>query len=95
MMRRAHLIPALTLPLLAAACGDGGADYPSLVPAETILAEPALPADTAAAATDPATAAAPVQSRADALRNRAQDLRGPVIDPATRARMDRAAARHR
>ncbi|MDO5630292.1 MAG: hypothetical protein Q4G22_00475 [Paracoccus sp. (in: a-proteobacteria)] len=95
MMRRAHLIPALTLPLLAAACGDRGTDYPSLVPVETILAEPALPAAIGATATDAATAAAPVQSRAEALRSRAQDLSGPVIDPATRARMDRAAARHR
>lgn len=95
MMRPARLTAALILPLLASACGDAGTAYPALVPVASILAEPALPDAPGAAATDPAAVAAPVRSRADALRDRATALRGPVIEPPTRARMDRAVARHR
>lgn len=95
MMRPARLTAALILPFLVSACGDAGADYPALVPVGIILAEPTLSPATAEAAADPAAAATPVRNRADALRARATALRGPVIEPAIRTRMDRAVARHR
>lgn len=95
MMRPARLFPALFPPLLLVACGDAGTGYPALIPAEFILAEPALPDHAGAGATDPAAASGPALSRAGSLSDRADALRGPVIDPATRARMEAAAARHR
>lgn len=83
-MRRAA--PALCLVL--AACG-ADADYPALMPLDQLLAEPAP------AATTPAAVQADLSTRAAALSARAQTLRGPVIDPATRARMSAAQARAR
>ena len=54
--------------------------YPNLVPVEPILAAAITPAQTEQTEQS-------VQSRADALRRRADRLRGRVIDRATRARM--------
>lgn len=88
---RARLMPAFALPLLMAACGDPGTDYPALLPTAALLAEPVLPPHVGDAG---AATAAPAQSRAEALRARAGALRGPVIEPATRARMAAAPARN-
>ncbi|UMA65908.1 hypothetical protein LVO79_05465 [Roseivivax marinus] len=62
-----------------------GAAYPDLVPIETLLAS------TPARATPEMRGA--VESRADALRRRAAGLDGPVIDDATRARLDQGIQR--
>lgn len=78
------------LPLLLAACGDPQADYPALMPTDALLAEPALPDAAADAAAAPEATTAATEARADALRARAEALRGPVIDPATRRRMEAA-----
>lgn len=75
---------ALTLALLAG-CAGGDA-YPDLLPTDLILAEPALPAHAAPAASGGAPVAAATTGRADALRARADALRGPVVDPALRRR---------
>lgn len=63
---------------------DAGAIYPDLVPLGPILAQ----AEQAGPPRDPG---AGVLDRAAALEARAARLRGPVIDAATRARIDRAA----
>lgn len=64
----------------ALAEGDPEADYPELLPFEQLLAgeEPQL------SETDDAA----LLARAAELRNRANGLRGPVIDRDTRDRMD-------
>ena len=68
-------------PEVDAALGQGPQDarYPDLLPFEALLAtdDPRL--------TDTDDAA--LRARADALRNRADGLRGPVIDAGTRDRM--------
>ncbi len=71
----------LTLALLAA-CDRNAEDYPQLLPTDRILAEPALPDATPRVAVD-----AQAQARADALRQRADALRGPVIEPEILSRM--------
>lgn len=91
-MKMSHTLPALFAFVLVAACAPDGPDYPALLPTAEVLAEPALPAHAAVARTpaDAARTEAATSARADALRSRAGGLRAPVIDPATRARMDRA-----
>ena len=58
------------------------AEYPALLPIETLLAS------------DPPTATPEMQTgidaRAEALRRRAGALRGPVLDDTTRTRLDDA-----
>lgn len=76
---------ALILVLTLAACA-GGEGYPDLMPTDVILAEPALPTHATAARTDPAPLEAVTTARADALRARADALRGPVVDQALRDR---------
>lgn len=67
--------PALAVCALLAACAshpETGADaYPSLLPIDSLLTDPA-------AASDPATG---LDARAAALRARADALRAPVIPP--------------
>lgn len=79
-----RVFSALTLALLAG-CADGHA-YPDLLPTDRILAEPALPAHAGPAAIGGAPVSAATTGRADALRARADALRGPVVDPALRRR---------
>ena len=67
---------------LLAGCGNAADPYPRLLPTDQILAEPALPDYTPQAAVD-----AEAETRADALRRRADALRGPVIEPETLARI--------
>ena len=69
------LPPALT----AVAASD--APYPALAPLAGLLAQGAAPGRVSA------QTEARVTSAAAALRARAAALRGPVVDPATRARM--------
>ncbi|MGR3467743.1 MAG: hypothetical protein ACU0CI_07660 [Shimia sp.] len=89
-MRR--LTPLALLALLAAC-----AEAPDLGPPTPGVADapfvPFLPLDTllAEAQPTPAPLTQDAQSRIAALNARAAALRGPVIDPATRARLDRAA----
>ncbi|TBN43775.1 hypothetical protein EYE42_01170 [Paracoccus subflavus] len=79
--------PILILCLLVPpGCQSEGDDYPRLLPTDVILAEPVLP-DHAPAATAPGAVRADTAARADALRQRADALRGPVIEPETLARM--------
>lgn len=73
------------LPLLSA-CDDGSDDYPRLLPMDDLLAEPELPP----AGNDPVATETAVNSRADGLRARAEALRGPVIEPLIRRRIDEA-----
>ena len=77
---------ALTIfALMLSACA-GTQDYPRLLPTDQILAPPALPAHARDAAADPAPLVSAASARADALRARAEALRGPVVDPALRKR---------
>ncbi|MFB2594203.1 hypothetical protein ACEYYB_05090 [Paracoccus sp. p4-l81] len=85
MPRRA---PVMILALALAACGGTDADYPRLVPMDALLADPA-------AAVDPVAVQAELGAGASGLRARASALRGPVIDTATRARMQAMRSRHR
>lgn len=71
--------------LMLSACG-GMSEYPRLLPTDRILAEPALPDHARQSAADPAPAEAVARDRADALRARADALRGPVVDPELRRR---------
>lgn len=79
-------------PLALSACDPQAAKYPSLLPTDQILAEPALPAHSRALPQTPEAVAAPTLSEAEALRRRADALRGPVIEPETRAMMQKKIA---
>jgi hypothetical protein len=74
--------------LVLSACGRDGDDYPRLLPTDVIMAEPAVPGHAIDATQSQAIAEAPAQDKAQALRRRADALRGPVIEPDQRARMD-------
>lgn len=63
----------------ALASGTASRDYPALLPFEELLAAP----EARVTETDEAA----LLARAAGLRNRADGLRGPVIDQATRDRM--------
>lgn len=72
----------------AAARGVASAPYPRLVPLDALLAEAAAPGRGEEASRG-------LQARAAALRARAAALRArPVLDRATRARLQAAVARH-
>lgn len=76
----------LTCAAALAACTGDAETYPSLLPTDRILVEPALP-DHAPRAASSAAVDAEAKARADALRQRAEALRGPVIEPDTLSRM--------
>lgn len=76
----------LTCVAALAACTGESDTYPSLLPTDRILAEPALP-DHAPQAASSVAVDAEAQARADALRQRADALRGPVIEPDALSRM--------
>lgn len=80
-------LATLAVLLLPPACGPRDDAYPALLPTAQILAEPILPDHAVPAARAPDAVDAEAASRAEALRRRAEALRGPVIDPATRARL--------
>lgn len=91
-MPPAPTAPILLAALLLAACAAPpdlpqtagaaeGTEWPRLVPLQPLLA--AVPPGGTAA---PAQTAV-VEGRLDSLRTRADALRGPVVDPGTRARM--------
>lgn len=63
------------------------ADFPKLLPLDPLLAQ----VDTFGAQITPASEAT-FSNRLATLRNRAANLRGPVVDAATRARMQRGVA---
>lgn len=65
-----------------------GDDYPRLLPMDDILIDP-MPVS------DPVAVQAELTGDAAGLRARSARLRGPVIDPATRARMVAMRDRHR
>ncbi|MDP5308089.1 hypothetical protein [Paracoccus spongiarum] len=90
-MNALRRLAACLLLLSPAACATGQDTYPALLPTERILAEPRLPDHATDAADGPAAAEADSEARAAALRRRAEALRRPVIDAATRARMQSAA----
>lgn len=75
------LRPALLCLILAACAADDG--YPELRPTAEMLAQPQLTPE----ANAPATTRQTAERRADALRARADALRGPVIEPDLRQRM--------
>lgn len=81
----------LCLAALTTACADREG-YPQLLPTTEVLAEPALPAHAAPAATPDGAARteAAALSRAEALRRRAAGLGGPVIEPTLRDRLQAA-----
>ncbi|WP_295042562.1 hypothetical protein [uncultured Paracoccus sp.] len=76
----------LTCAATLAACTGDADPYPRLLPTDRILAEPVLP-DHAPAASSSTPVDAEAQARADALRRRADALRGPVIEPETLSRI--------
>ncbi|MBM3604293.1 MAG: hypothetical protein FJX25_05925 [Alphaproteobacteria bacterium] len=78
---------ALSLALLLTACGKPD-DFPRLLPTAQILAEPALPVHATVAATEPDAVEAAENRRAEALRARARELQGPVVDPVLRRRAE-------
>lgn len=82
MKRYIYLMLCFAAPVLSA-CTDQKGGYPELMPTDQLLAEPSLSPD----ATNPEATTENVESQADALRARAEELRKPVIDPATRSRM--------
>lgn len=75
----------LTCAAFLTACSADMEPYPSLLPTDRILAEPTLP-DHAPQATSSGVEAE-TQARADALRQRADALRRPVIEPETLERI--------
>lgn len=79
-----HLLP-LTCAAFLAACSTDTQSYPRLLPTDQILAEPVLPDHAPQSASSDVEAEA--QARADALRRRADALRGPVIEPDTLRRI--------
>ncbi len=64
------------------------APYPTLAPVDGLLAR------ANASTTDPAAVRGDLASRVAALRARAARLRGPIIEPPVRARMNAALRRH-
>lgn len=64
------------------------AAYPRLQPLDGVLAR------ANASTTDPAALRGDLAARVAALRARAARLRGPIIEPAVRARMNAALRRH-
>ena len=65
---------------------DRNAAYPALVPLEPLIRQANAATQTRITPASVAT----LDSRIVALRDRANGLRGPVIDPATRTRLTRA-----
>ncbi len=63
------------------------AEYPRILPLQELLASRPAPVDVA-------LLTGSLTSRAAALRARASRLRAPIVDSATRARMQAALARH-
>ena len=84
MTRFARYALCATLLLLSACSGQSGDDYPALLPMDQLLAEPELPA----ARVDPVIATDETRTRADDLRARADALRGPVIEPELKRRIE-------
>lgn len=76
----------ISLAVALSACAGESDPYPRLLPTDQILAEPTLP-DHAPQAASSVAVDAQVQARADALRRRADTLRGPVIEPETLSRI--------
>lgn len=83
MKHLSYLTLCAVIPLLSA-CADDNGEYPALMPTDQLLAEPEL----SPAASAPQATTENVESKADALRARAEALRQPVIDPETRRRME-------
>lgn len=71
---------------LVSACADQDRTYPQLLPMDRLLAEPELPPDGA----NPTAVTEETQSRAEALRARAEALRRPVIEPEIQRRMQQS-----
>ena len=84
MTRFARYALCATLPLLPTCSGQSGNDYPALLPMDQLLAEPELPT----ARVDPVTARSEARTRADELKARADALRGPVIEPELKRRIE-------
>lgn len=83
MKHLSYLTLCVVIPVMSA-CADNQDDYPALMPTDQLLAEPKL----SPAASAPEATTENVESKADALRARADALRQPVIDPETRRRME-------
>ncbi|MBC9245963.1 hypothetical protein H4P12_04365 [Paracoccus sp. 11-3] len=75
--------------LALTACDKQANTYPALLPTAQVLAEPVLPTHSTDAITSPESVDTQAKARADALRDRAQALKKPVIDAETRARMQK------
>lgn len=88
MTRAAHLGLAGLICLGLAGCSGVDDPYPQLLPIDEILTDPAP-------VSDPVAVQAELSGDAAGLRARAARLRGPVIDPATRAHMAAMRDRHR
>ena len=80
-----HLL-VITIGAMLAGCTGESDPYPRLLPTDRILAEPVLP-DHAPDAASSAAVDAQAQARAEALQQRADALRGPVIEPETLSRI--------
>ncbi|WP_207099532.1 hypothetical protein [Paracoccus shandongensis] len=82
-----HALTLIACAALLSGCGNEADPYPRLLPTDQILAEPTLPDHAPDAAASPAAVDAQAKARAEALRQRADALRGPVIEPEARSRM--------
>ena len=96
-MKPAFVHRAILLPLLVALIGCSAPPALTALPASTRPAPALVPIDTLLAQVAPARATVQVAdnlaARAARLRARAALMRGPIIDPATRARLAAAIAR--
>ncbi|MCQ0969924.1 hypothetical protein MLD63_05730 [Paracoccus sp. TK19116] len=81
---------ALPLTLLLAACAADDQAYPRLLPTDEILAEPVLPDHAAGASSAPEPVEDDLERRGSGLRDRANALRRPVIEPEFRDQIDTA-----
>lgn len=82
-----HTLMLIACAAILSACAGESGPYPRLLPTDRILAEPALPDHAPDAAASSAAVDAQAQAHADALRQRADALRGPVIEPETLSRI--------
>lgn len=82
-----HALILIAAAVSLAACVENTDRYPRLLPTDQVLAEPTLPDHAPEAAASPDAVDAEAESRAEALRRRAEALRGPVIEPGVLERM--------
>lgn len=96
-LRRRAVLPIslLALSALVSACGDDTADYPTLMPTDALLAEPAIPGHAGIAAQSPDQVVSDLQAAGAALAISATEVTAAASadDAALRGRADALAER--